>query len=356
VGYDVAVLPLTESVRPPSVVRLPDQWFIACRSRDLERRPRPFTLQGTPLALFRDAGGRAAALLDRCPHRNAPLSLGRVTDGALECGYHGWRFEGDGACRLVPGLAADAQREARRATAFATAEQDGFVWVYSTPDAAPRRAPFEFPLLADARYTTVRRTVDVGAPVWHTLENALDVPHTAFLHRGLFRTAGTPHEVEVVVRRDGERAEAEYVGEPRPAGLVGRLLAPGGGVVEHVDRFLLPSIAQVEYRLGDANHLLVTSFLTPIDDFLTRQWAVISFRLRLPGWLVAPLVSPVATRILRQDAAILARQSAVIRRFGGEAMTSTSIDVLGPQIWRLLQAAGGDGNVPPHEHRVRLRI
>ena len=40
--------------------------------------------------------GRPALLADRCPHRGAQLSLGRVRDGALQCPYHGWRWEIDG--------------------------------------------------------------------------------------------------------------------------------------------------------------------------------------------------------------------------------------------------------------------
>ena len=79
------------------------------------------------------------------------------------------------------------------------------------------------------------------------------MPHTLFLHGGLFRTAERRNDIEVIVRRREDGVEAEFVGEPRPSGIVGRLLAPGGGVVEHVDRFILPSVAQVEYRLGDAS-------------------------------------------------------------------------------------------------------
>jgi phenylpropionate dioxygenase-like ring-hydroxylating dioxygenase large terminal subunit len=347
-----------DTPRPPSPARLPDQWFAVCRSRELRAAPRACLLQGVPLVLFRGAGGTPSALADRCPHRNAPLSAGRVRDGLLECGYHGWRFAPDGTCRAVPGLPGTAAREARSATRHATAEHDGLVWVYSTPDAAPRRPPFRFPCLDDARYTSIRRTLTFAAPLAHALENALDVPHTAFLHGGLFRTAGARHDVEVVVRRGADGAEAEYRGEPRPTGLLGRVLAPRGGVVAHVDRFLLPSIAQVEYRLGDDSHLLATTAMTPLDEATTRLFAVVSFRLPLPGWLVAPVVAPVATRVLRQDAAILARQAATIRRFGGERFASTGLDVLGPHIWRLLEhAASGDPAPPPsHEHRARMAL
>jgi phenylpropionate dioxygenase-like ring-hydroxylating dioxygenase large terminal subunit len=340
-----------------STGQLPHQWFIACEAVELRTRPLARTIQDTPLVLFRDGGGRATALLDRCPHRNVPLSAGRVVDGGLlECRYHGWRFDGAGACRLVPALAGEPDRKARRATAHPTLEQDGFVWVYSTPDVTPVRAPYRFPTV-DRRYATIRRALTMPGGLGHALENALDVPHTAFLHGGLFRTAARRHEIEVRIRRHADGAEAEYVGEPRPAGLVGRVLSPGGGVVQHVDRFIMPSIAQVEYRLGEASHLLNTTVMTPVSAFETRLWAVIQLRLPVPSRLVTPLVTPIAMRILRQDAAILRLQAKAIQRFGGEDFASTEIDVLGPHIWKLLAGAADGAQVPgSFEHRVTMRV
>jgi phenylpropionate dioxygenase-like ring-hydroxylating dioxygenase large terminal subunit len=334
---------------------LPHQWFIACASETLGKKPLACTIQDVPLVLFRDANGRAAALLDRCPHRNVPLSAGRLADGLLQCGYHGWRFDGSGTCRLVPALASEPDRKARHAEAYATAEHDGFVWVYSTPDTTPVREAYRFPPV-DRRYTTIRRDLTLPGPLRHALENALDVPHTAFLHGGLFRQSTTRNEIAVAIRRRPDCVEAEFVGEPRPSGLVGRLLAPGGGVVEHFDRFIMPSIAQVEYRLGPENHLLNTTAMTPVGPFETRLWAVIQLRLRLPSSLVAPLVAPLAMRILRQDGAILGLQSAAIRRFAGEHFTSTEIDVLGPHIWKLLAAAQTGEEPAPFEHHVTMRV
>ncbi|HYG69081.1 MAG TPA: aromatic ring-hydroxylating dioxygenase subunit alpha, partial [Anaeromyxobacteraceae bacterium] len=234
---------------------------------------------------------------------------------------------------------------------------------YTTPglEAEPRRPPPRFPHVGEPGWSTVRRTYEVRATMLAALENVLDVPHTAFLHGGLFRTAKQEREIEVVVRRFGDRAEAEFLGEPRPKGLVGRILAPGGGVVTHFDRFLLPSLAQVEYRLGGQSDVVATTAMTPVDAFTTRFHSVVTFRLPLPGWLVAPFVAPVGAAIFRQDARILRLVTDNVARFGGERFATTELDVLGPQIWRLLrQAERGEhpppGDVPEHEHRVRMRL
>jgi hypothetical protein len=158
------------------------------------------------------------------------------------------------------------------------------------------------------------------------------------LHRGLFR-GGDRNEIHVHVRRTPQMVEAEYVGEPRPSGLAGRILAPGGGVIQHWDRFFLPSVAQVEYRLGPVTHFLVTALCTPISDFHTRLTAVAAFRTPLPGRLLRAVLEPVALRIFAQDARILAKQSENVQRFGGEQYLSTELDFLGPHIWRLLKQA-----------------
>jgi phenylpropionate dioxygenase-like ring-hydroxylating dioxygenase large terminal subunit len=368
---------------PPrtSAVDLPNEWYVACLGSELGlERPVARVVHDRALCLFRDGSGRAAAVVDRCPHRNAPLSLGRLRDGLLECGYHGWRFDRRGACRAIPGLcaaegaaegAADGEsdgdgaigRRGRAAEAVPCVEQDGFVWVFpGVADPPPGGPPFRFPCVDAPGYDTVRRSLRAAGTVHAVAENALDVPHTAFLHGGLFRGAGrAPVEIEVVVRSAADRIEAEYVGEPRPPGLAGRLLAPGGGVVEHRDRFILPSIAQVEYRL-ERNHLLVTSALTPVTPTETRLHAAVTFSLRMPHAVIKALLPPLATLIFAQDARMLRRQAETIDRFGGEQFASTEIDVLGQGILRLLRRAerAGSGTAPaadaPPERHLRMRV
>jgi phenylpropionate dioxygenase-like ring-hydroxylating dioxygenase large terminal subunit len=319
---------------------------------------------GTPLCVFRGGDGQVGAMVDRCPLRNVPLSLGRLRDGVLECRYHGWRFDRSGACRAIPGLCDDDPgRRGRAAETVACLEQDGFVWVFPGSAEAPAGPPpFRFPRIDDPTYDTVRRSLKSAGTIHAVAENALDVPHTAFLHGGLFRGAGRkPVEIEVVVRSGADQIEAEYIGEPRPPGVAGRLLAPGGGVVQHWDRFILPSITQVEYRLED-NHLLVTSALTPVTPTETRLHSAVTFSLRVPHGLIKALLPPLATLIFAQDARILRRQAEAIERFGGEQFASTEIDVLGQGILRLLRRAerGEPGTDPADdgtsERRLRMRV
>lgn len=340
-----------------SAARVTDAWYPVCRARELRGgRPLAVTLLGTPLALYRGDDGRPAALLDRCPHRNVPLTTGKVVGDTLECGYHGWRFDAEGACRRVPGLCGEADTRGRRVAAHAARESDGYIWVWGAPDTTPTAEPYRFPHLGEAGWHSTHDLVEADATLHAVAENALDVPHTAFLHGGLFRSDSAERQtIEVVVRRWHDRVEAQYIGESRPEGIVGRVLAPGGGEVEHYDRFILPGITEVEYRLSDRSQIVVSSVLSPVGDFRTRLYTVVSFKLPLPGWLVALVVKPIARRIFGQDKHMLALQTQNIERFGGEQYVSTELDALGPHILRLLRNAER-GALAPLDEPVTKRF
>jgi phenylpropionate dioxygenase-like ring-hydroxylating dioxygenase large terminal subunit len=352
--------------RPPetrphtSVFHVPNAWYVVSEASALTTRPVAFTLLGVPLVVFRTEGGTPVALLDRCPHRNVPLSCGKVRGEHIECAYHGWQFDREGVCRAIPGLIGEATHErGRRAPAYPTMERDGWIWVWASTETTPTEAPFAFPRVEGAGWTTVDRRVSAPGTLHATLENALDVPHTAFLHGGLFRTEKTRNPIDATIRRYHDRAEVEYVGEPRPTGLVGRILSPSGGTVVHFDRFFLPGIAQVEYRIGDENHFLVTAAGTPVGEFETLLFARIQFRTRLPGALLKPILEPIALRIFAQDSRMLSAQTELIQRFGGEQFESTEIDFIGPHIYRLLRDAergqlSAPSSTPAFEKTIRF--
>lgn len=86
---------------------------------------------------------------------------------------------------------------------------------------------------------------DLESTMHAALENALDVPHTAFLHRGMFR-GGEPREITAVRREVDGGVEVQYLGEPVGFGRF-RGSKEGAKTFDHWDRFLLPCVAQIEY-------------------------------------------------------------------------------------------------------------
>lgn len=332
-------------------------WYVVASSKEVETKPRPFLLNGLPLVTFRNTRGQCVVLLDRCAHRNAPLSAGRVVGDHIQCHYHGWEFDGDGACKAVPGSCGEPDHPARRVPSFACRDSQGWVWVYSEPNVEPDAEPYQIPCVDEPGYLVIREHLTMPGPLDAVAENALDVPHTAFVHAGLFRKNKDRRPIEVVIRALADGVEAQFLGERRPEGLVGRLLAPQGGEVFHWDRFLLPCIAQVEYRLGDRSHLVTTAALTPRDATVTDLFATVAVRVPIPNAILRTVFKPVAMRILRQDIEILRRQTEQVQRFGKEEFASTEIDVLGLRIKKLLRdAAAGRRTAAQEERRIKMLI
>jgi len=129
-------------------------WTIALSEEVTDKKPLAVDLDDQPIVLWRDKQGIARALEDRCPHRRAPLSLGCIRDnGWIQCGYHGWSYEGDtGRLKQIPNMK-DEQRfpPIYKAQAFAVAESNGFVHVNLDPKAtAPAPADRTMPLAGTA--------------------------------------------------------------------------------------------------------------------------------------------------------------------------------------------------------------
>lgn len=47
---------------------------------------------GEQIAIFRTANGGVHALVDKCPHKDGPLSQGIVHDTSVTCPLHNWRI------------------------------------------------------------------------------------------------------------------------------------------------------------------------------------------------------------------------------------------------------------------------
>ena len=345
----------------PPQPRVTTAWYVACHSPELAKGPLRTVIFDQPLVLWRAADGSVGCLIDRCPHRGVPLSEGRIAGGELQCAYHGWRFSTDGAVTRVPGLPDPSRAPSHCTTRFPVREAQGLVWVWMEPEVEPFAEPFTFPFADQPGYTTVRKGLRTRGSLHQVIENALDVPHTAFLHGGLFRNdaaEATRRPIAVTVRRWSDRCEAEYVGEARPGGLAGKLLSPSGGDVTHFDRFHLPSITEVEYRIGTEAHLVLSAACTPHSDWETTMHAVVSVSTRFPGWLVKLIVQPVALRIFGQDAVMLAKQADNLAFFGEERFVSTELDLLGPHILALLRRAarGKPAEQPEDAPSVERRV
>lgn len=115
-------------------------WKVALSEEVSAKKPLNVDIGDQPVVLWRDAEGVARALEDRCPHRRAPLSLGCVRDnGWIQCGYHGWSYDGEtGRLKEIPNMKGDQRfPPVYKATPFAVFESGGFVMINLDAKAAP---------------------------------------------------------------------------------------------------------------------------------------------------------------------------------------------------------------------------
>ena len=161
------------------MIGLPDHWYAASASSRLTKKPVASRVLDRDLVLFRDEHGTARALLDRCCHRGVKLSCGRRVEGTVACGYHGWRFDGDGRCVEIPSLGKDQRIPAGALVpAFPCAERDGYVWVFVGEGPPP--PPPEIPEFAAHRW--LQGSAPQAFDWMKGIENNLDVCHPGFAH------------------------------------------------------------------------------------------------------------------------------------------------------------------------------
>lgn len=162
---------------------LMNAWYVAAWAEEL--RPDAIVARrilDQPIALFRRSDGRPAAILDRCPHRFAPLSAGRIKDDAIACGYHGLAFDGDGRCVANPhgpvlrnaAITAWPVHDAHRAT---------WIWMGDRERADPALIP-DLSYLGDAPDTAFSAGQLLSGAGQYELfvDNVMDLSHTDFLH------------------------------------------------------------------------------------------------------------------------------------------------------------------------------
>jgi phenylpropionate dioxygenase-like ring-hydroxylating dioxygenase large terminal subunit len=307
---------------------LKDFWYVVCESRELkEGKVLARKVMDEWLAVFRGADGKAVALQDRCLHRAAQLSRGRVVNGNLQCPYHGWKYDGQGQVVQVPAEGPGEPKLKRRcAVRYSVTERDDYVYVRLSQSPAEEFEPFRMPRYREKGYRTVRLINRMQNNVTNCAENYIDIPHTIPVHPNIFRWARS-ERFRATVRRENGSVRVEYRDERSNFGIFSWFLNPSGREIVHRDNFHMPNITSVEYDFGPSRHFFITSQCVPVTDEETLTYTDLTFNYGIWNWLTAPIVRLQGQRIIDQDIEILKNQMDTIRKYGDKFM-NTEADVI----------------------------
>jgi vanillate O-demethylase monooxygenase subunit len=194
-------------------------WYMAGWSDEIGVAGLSRRIVDKPIFLCRLAEGGIAALLDRCPHRFAPLSRGTRDRDNVVCGYHGLTFSPHGKCVRNP--FAERIPAGTDVPVFAVEERDGIVWLWGgrAEEADPPLIP-DFSFVPDTPHSrTIRGYTLMQANYEYGTDNLLDLSHIEFVHKGTFAGQGVIFAGEHSATVDGQTLHSNWFmpGIPPPS-------------------------------------------------------------------------------------------------------------------------------------------
>ena len=329
-------------------------WYVAARSDEIPAsRPLGRRICKLPMAFFRDAGGRVAAVEDFCPHRGAPLSLGRVEGDTLVCGYHGLAMGADGRavsmpCQRVRGFPA--------VRSYPVVEQHGFVWVW--PGDATRAAgttPPAFEWLGNPAFGYGGGLYHIACDYRLMIDNLMDLTHETYVH------SSSIGQKEIDEAPPRTRVEGEHViverhmnGVQAPPFWQMALRLCGLPDDQPVDRwqichFTPPSHVMIEVGValqGHGGHAApdemkaaswVVDFITPETDTSIHYFWGMARRFRPHDDDVTALIRAGQGAVFAEDKDMLERQQQNLLAYPGRPLLMLNIDGGGVQSRKLIE-------------------
>lgn len=159
-----------------------------------------------PLVFFRKQDGEVAAIADACPHRFAPLSLGKQIGDVVQCPYHGLQFSSEGKCVRNPHELGNLPTAT--VPAYSVVDRYSVVWIWIGDEPAdPSLINEEFAFLEDPSRSHVRGKFHVKANYLLMLDNLMDISHALYLHGEKLMTEDLYANYDPKMQVDGDEVK-----------------------------------------------------------------------------------------------------------------------------------------------------
>jgi phenylpropionate dioxygenase-like ring-hydroxylating dioxygenase large terminal subunit len=159
-------------------------WYPMATTEELSDKPLKVRCMGLDFVVFRDEDGTARCLSNTCIHRGGSLGNGKIKGSCIQCPYHGWEFDGDGACRRIPSLGPDAKIPSRaRVDAYPVQERWGLIFAFlgDLPE-ADRPPVLEVTEYGQDGWRQTMQNYELKGNYQRSVENGLDPAHNEYVH------------------------------------------------------------------------------------------------------------------------------------------------------------------------------
>lgn len=261
---------------------LKNMWYACEFSKDITNKPTALQILGQKLVMWRDSKGQVHCLSDLCVHRGGSLAGGWLTkdNDCVVCPYHGWEFQGDGACSKIPAHPQRGIPKKARVDSYPVKEKYGLVFVFMGDLPEEERHPLPtIPELEDPQYKKVYGEFWWDVSYERATENAMDPSHAAFVHGNRFGDPDEPSVPDFEVSLTPWTGTARISLAPPPGGskgVWGRLFRKSLKYkgerprVEVRNGFFLPNIAIIYVPLPFGQIILVDANV-PVGPNKTRS-------------------------------------------------------------------------------------
>lgn len=328
-------------------------WYVACTPDEIDGdKPLGRRICGKPIAFFRGPEGQAAAVEDFCPHRGAPLSLGRVVDGKLVCGYHGLEMGCDGKTVAMPG---QRVRGFPPVGSYPVIERYGYVWVW--PGDPAQADPAKLPHLAwaeDPEWAFGGGMYHVKCDYRLMIDNLMDLTHEKYVHA----TSIGQKELDEVVpatTMDGDVVitRREMPGVEAPPFWRAAMRGNGLDDTAIVDRwqrcrFVPPSAVLIDVGVALAGHGgfdapadkkaagIVVDFITPETETSIWYFWGLARHFKPQDKALTASIREAQGKVFLEDLEMLERQQANLLAYPERKLLSLNTDLGGVQARRIL--------------------
>ena len=329
-------------------------WYVAAAADELSTtRPLGRRICNQPMVFWRDAAGKVAATEDFCPHRGAPLSLGRVCEGKLICGYHGLEMGCDGRTVSMP---EQRVRGFPPVKAYPVVERYGFIWVWPGDAAAADPAKIHHLEWADSPEWAY------GGGLYHIacdyrlmIDNLMDLTHETYVHSD---SIGQPEidEAPPATRVEGDEVITSRFMNNIKAPPFWQMAMRGNGLDDSaaVDRwqvchFVPPSHIMIEVGVALAGHggidapkdkkasSIVVDFITPETETSIHYFWGMARRFKPEDAELTATIRAGQGKVFGEDLQMLEQQQKNLKEFAGRQLLMLNIDSGGVQSRKVLE-------------------